>query len=50
MPLAEIVEVQTCSTTWIIPNGLRIVTTQDEERFVVFGRRSWLEEICQAKG
>lgn len=50
MPLGEIVEVQTCSTAWVIPNGLRVVTAQGAERFVVEGRRSWLEEISQAKG
>jgi hypothetical protein len=50
MPLGEVVEVQTCLTAWVIPNGLRVVTTQGTERFVVEGRRSWLEEISQAKG
>ena len=50
MPLAEIVEVQTCPTAWIVPNGLRVVTPSGAERFVVEGRRSWLEEIKQTKG
>ena len=49
MPLTEIEEIQTCSTAWIIPNGLRIVTAQGVERFVVEGRRRWLEEVSQAK-
>lgn len=50
IPLAEIVEVQTCSTAWVVPNGLRVVTVQVAERFVVEGRRSWLQEISQAIG
>jgi hypothetical protein len=50
IPLEEIVEARPCATARIIPNGLRIVTTEGEERFVVEGRRSWADEIEQAKG
>jgi hypothetical protein len=49
IPLGEMVEIQACSTAWVIPNGLRIITAQGAERFVVEGRRSWLESIRQAK-
>jgi hypothetical protein len=50
MPLAEMVDVQTCSTAWVVPNGLRVVTARGDERFVVGGRRSWVDAIRQAKG
>jgi hypothetical protein len=50
MPLDEIVEAQVCPTAWIIPNGLRVVTTQKAERFVVEGRRTWVAEISRVKG
>ena len=49
MPLADIMEVQTCLTGRIVPNGLRVLTTSGEERFVVGGRRRWLVEIRLAK-
>jgi hypothetical protein len=50
IPLDEIVEVRVCRTAWIIPNGLRVVTTQKAERFVVEGRRSWVAVISRVKG
>jgi hypothetical protein len=50
MPLAEVADVQACSTAWVIPNGLRVVTANGDERFVVEGRRDWVEQIRLAKG
>jgi hypothetical protein len=50
MPLDEIVESEVCSTAWIIPNGLRVLTVQKTERFVVEGRHSWAAEINRVKG
>ena len=50
MPLTEVADVQACSTAWVIPNGLRIVTEKSAERFVVEGRRDWVEQIRLAKG
>ncbi|MGL4549797.1 MAG: GRAM domain-containing protein, partial [Gemmataceae bacterium] len=49
VPLEEILEVETCSTAWVIPNGLRVVTARGAERFVVEGRRDWVEVIGKAK-
>ncbi len=45
IPLAEIVEARPGATAWVVPNGLRVVTTTGEERFVVQGRRLWAGEI-----
>jgi hypothetical protein len=45
VPLSEIRDAQPCTTAWIVPNGLRVVTTHGDERFVVEGRRSWVEAI-----
>jgi hypothetical protein len=49
VPLTDIVETQVCATVWVIPNGLRVVTSQGAQRFVVEGRRSWVEAILQAR-
>jgi hypothetical protein len=50
MPWDEIAEAQVCPTAWIIPNGLRVVTAQKAERFVVEDRQSWVAEINRVKG
>ena len=50
MPLAEVADVQACSTAWVIPNGLRLVTEKGAERFVVEGRRDWVDQIRLARG
>lgn len=50
LPLEDIGEVQTCLTAWIIPNGVRVVTSRGEERYVVEDRRSWVEAINLARG
>jgi hypothetical protein len=50
MPFAEVADVQACSTAWVIPNGLHLVTSKGDERFVVEGRRDWVEEIRLARG
>ncbi|MCE9529846.1 MAG: hypothetical protein K8T89_01695 [Planctomycetes bacterium] len=49
IPLREIVDAQVCLTAFVIPNGLLVVTSRGKERFVVEGRRSWVEEIRKAK-
>lgn len=49
-PLEEVLQAQPCLTAWVIPNGLRLVTAQRSERFVVEGRRAWSKEIARAKG
>jgi hypothetical protein len=50
IPLADVADVQTCSTAWVIPNGLHLVTSKVDERFVVEGRRDWVEQIRLARG
>lgn len=49
IPLEEVVDVQTCATAWVIPNGLRVLTPKGAQRFVVEGRQSWVAEVNQAK-
>jgi hypothetical protein len=49
VPLGQIKGVQACATAGLIPNGLRIVTAEGEERFVVSGRRSWVEAVNRAR-
>ena len=44
IPLSEIESVEAVRTLGIIPNGLTVtLKTGDQERFVVNGRRRWLE-------
>jgi hypothetical protein len=49
LPLGEIQKAEPYSTAWVLPNGLRVTTTQGQERFVVEGRQSWVDVIRQAK-
>jgi hypothetical protein len=49
LPLAAVQAVETCPTAWVIPNGLRLLTADGIERFVVYGRRAWLEQINQSR-
>jgi hypothetical protein len=48
IPLGEIQKAESCSTAWVIPNGLRVTSTQGQDRFVVEGRRNWVDGISQA--
>lgn len=50
IPLEEIREVKNCWMAWILPDGLRIVTVNGTESFVVQGRHVWNEEINRATG
>jgi hypothetical protein len=50
IPLGAILEARPCSTAWVVPNGLRVVTAQGAERFVVEGRQTWVDEIEQVRG
>src|SRR5262249_29335551 len=49
IPLTEVTDVEACMTLGIIPNGLRVKTTATTERFVLWGRRAWQEEILRAR-
>jgi hypothetical protein len=49
IPLGEIQKAESYSTAWVIPNGLRVTTTQGQERFVVEGRQTWVDVISQAR-
>jgi hypothetical protein len=47
--LSQIVEVKPTLTLGIVPNGLKIVLTNNcIEKFVVFERKNWIKEICNA--
>ena len=48
IPLSEVIDVSACLTAGIVPNGLRVVTTEGEERFVVNDRQNWVTEIERA--
>lgn len=48
IPLTTIEDVQPCMRGLVIPNGLRVVTTEGDERFVVQDRRSWVKAILAA--
>lgn len=48
IPLAGIRDVQPSMTAVVIPNGLRLVTTDGEERFVVDDRKGWAKAILAA--
>jgi hypothetical protein len=50
IPLRELVAVEACTTCWIIPNGLRVVTAEGIDQFVVEERRNWVQEIRKAAG
>lgn len=41
----QIAEVKPSLTLGIVPNGLNIITTKSEERFVVFDRKIWIQKI-----
>lgn len=47
IPLNQISEVNT-SLTLGVPNGLKIVTNSGVEKFVVYGRKKWVQEINKA--
>lgn len=49
IPLASIHDVSTCMTGLVIPNGLRIVTENGTERFVVQNRNGWVKAISAMK-
>ena len=50
IPLHKISEAKACMTFIVIPNGLKIQTTDgNEEKFVVEGRRDWVKNILEAK-
>lgn len=46
IPVDQIKEVKTFNTSWIVPNGLEIVTHDGQtEQFIVFKRSVWKQEI-----
>lgn len=50
IPLHKISEAKACMTFRVIPNGLRIQTTDgNEEKFVVEGRSDWVKNILEAR-
>ncbi|WP_422929113.1 GRAM domain-containing protein [Singulisphaera sp. PoT] len=50
IPLSDIRDVKTSMTLGIVPNGLLISTGLRQERFVVVGRKAWVEEIRRGAG
>jgi hypothetical protein len=50
IPLDQVLGVELCATLGIVPNGLRVLTRRGAERFVVQGRRSWVEAIRRQRG
>lgn len=49
--LADIASVRTRNTLGIVPNGLAVIFNDGrEERFVLYGRKKWMQEILGAKG
>lgn len=49
IPLEDVLEVRACMTAFVVPNGLRISIARGTERFVVEGRRSWIDAIRDAQ-
>ncbi len=47
IPLNEITEIKT-SLTYIVPNGLQIITSNNVDKFVVNTRKKWIKEIEEA--
>ena len=47
--LDAIVEIHPFRTLYIMPHGLRVLTTQGEERFVVAGNETWVGVISRVK-
>lgn len=45
VPLTEIKSIETFSMFWIVPNGLRLITINGKESFVVNNRKRWMEKI-----
>ena len=49
VPLPDLIRMEPRRTLGFLPNGLRVVTTTGEERFVVEKRMPWLREVEAAK-
>lgn len=45
IPIREITGAEPCNSLWIIPNGLRITTTKQSERFAVSERDDWINAL-----
>ncbi len=50
VPLAEIKSIETFNMLGIVPNGLRVVTLNGKESFVVNKRKRWIREISAVIG
>lgn len=48
IPLNQITGVKASFTLGFIPNGLKISTNGNIEKFVVFRRKEWIRQICEA--
>ena len=48
IPLNQITEVKTSWTLGFVPNGLKIITSNGVEKFVVNKRKDWLQKINAA--
>lgn len=48
IPLTVVRDVQPCMTLLVVPNGIRVVTADGVERFVVEDRKSWINAILAA--
>jgi hypothetical protein len=50
IPVGDILEARACTTAWVIPNGLQVLSPRGVDRFAVEGRRRWVEGIGQDGG
>ena len=48
IPLNQISELKTSLTLGTVPNGMQIITNDGAERFVVYNRKAWINEINKA--
>ena len=49
-PLADILSVKLRNSLGIVPNGLAVtVKDEGEQKFVVFGRKDWMNKILDAQ-
>lgn len=48
--LSRITDIKTTMTLGIVPNGLIVSVNDENERFVVFNRKEWIQKINEARG
>lgn len=48
IPLNQITDVKASLTLGCVPNGLKITVNGNVEKFVVYKRKEWIRQICEA--